>query len=401
MSSHRWAPAWWRRADVVVRDLPLALVLAIASVVPGVRESHGTRVGNLADRPFDAVAVALVLLQFAPLAVRRRWPAVCLAIVTAAFAVDQLRGYHTVAGVALPIALFSAGASLERRRRTAVAVLTGAYVLFVVAIDRLRASEPFEEYVTLYVLLAVAWCVGAWLRGTRAAEAERRALVAANALAAERTRIAGELHDVVTHHVTAMVVQAEAARYLTSEPERLDRALDAVTGTGREAIADLRQLLDLLDPGHDPGTGAGPVPTGPVPTGPVPTGLGDLRSLVERARAAGQPVELTEAGPLRQSPDGATAEAAAYRVVQECLTNALKHAPGSPTSVDVRRGPETITVEVRTRGTSRQRVPVGGSGRGLDGLGGRVGLLGGELVAGPQPDGDFLVRASIPAGGTA
>ena len=102
----------WRRLHVTVRDLPLALVLAVASLVPALH-SHGTQLGDLPTRPFDALAVAVAALECLPLAVRRRWPAACLALVSLGFAVDQLRGYHTVAGIALPIALLSAGAYLE------------------------------------------------------------------------------------------------------------------------------------------------------------------------------------------------------------------------------------------------------------------------------------------------
>ena len=222
-------------------------------------------------------------------------------------------------------------------------VLSAAYVPLAVALDRLGSTEGVAGFVTFYLALALAWGVGAWLRSTRAAEAERRRHVAEDTRAAERTRIARELHDVVTHHVTAMVVQAEAARYLTAAPDRLDQTLTAVTDTGRRAITDLRHLLDLLNPDH------GTEPPGRRPSASCarsssrPAGPGSRWSSPRRAR----PAEST-----------GSAELVAYRVVQEALTNALKYAHGSRTAVRVQHGEREITVEVSTDGSgSRAGAP--------------------------------------------
>ena len=130
----------WRRLDVTVRDLPLALLLAVASFVPAFH-GHGTEVGALPARPFDALAVVAVVLQCFPLAVRRRWPAACLVLVSLGFALDQLRGYHTFAGAGLTIALLSAGAYLERHRRAVAILLSGAYVVLAVALDLVGGAE--------------------------------------------------------------------------------------------------------------------------------------------------------------------------------------------------------------------------------------------------------------------
>ncbi|MGW3958780.1 histidine kinase [Amycolatopsis sp. NPDC005003] len=441
MIEHRAALARWRRLDVVIRDLPVGLLLLAGSFLP-VLQGHGTQVGGVPDRPFDALAVVVIALESLPLAVRRRWPAVSLTLVALGFAVDQLLGYHTVAAAALGFALVSAGAHLERRRRTTAAVLSVAYVALAITLSRL-GSEPVSEFVTFYLLLAFAWGIGAWLRRTRAAEARHRRRVAEDTRAAERTTIARELHDVVTHHVTAMVVQAEAARYLTAAPERLDQTLTAITDTGRRAITDLRHLLDLLNPDHGtevngfsggpgggapgsgrspgyhsgfsgvpgggaPGSGRSPgghsgfsgVPGGGAPgsgrspgghSRPSPGGLG---SLVEQARQAGQPVEFTEEGTPAES--AGSADLVAYRVVQEALTNALKHARGSRTAVEVHHGDREIAVAVSTNGTAS--VSPGGSGRGLAGLRERVGVLGGDFSAGHDDGGGFVVRARIPTG---
>ena len=377
----RSVPDRWRRSDVVVRDLPLGLVLAATSLVP-VLHSYGTQVGGLPNRPFDALAAVVVALECLPLAVRRRWPAACLALVSLGFAVDQLRGYHTVAGTALPIALLSAAVHLERHRRAAVVVASTAYVPLAVALDRLGSSEGVVGFVTFYLALALAWGIGAWLRLSRAAEAERRRHVAEATRTAERTRIARELHDVVTHHVTAMVVQAEAARYLTAAPESLDQTLTAITDTGRRAIGDLRHLLDLLNPDHS--------------SEPRTPSAGELGALVERTRRAGQPVEFTEEGGPAETTG--SAEVTAYRVVREALTNALKHDHGGRTTVHVRHGATEITVEVGTDGSGSPAASPGGSGRGLAGLRERVGVLGGEFSAGEREGGGFVVRARIPAG---
>ncbi|MFD0308613.1 sensor histidine kinase [Streptomyces sp. NPDC127119] len=383
----RRVPQWWRRSDVIVRDLPLGLLLLAVSFLP---EAHGTQIGGLPNRPLDALALLLIALQSLPLAVRRRWPAVCLALVSVGFAVDQLRGYHSFAGTALPIALLSVGAHLVRHRRTAALVFSVAYVPLAVAFARLDPGEPPSELVTFYLAMVLAWGLGAWLRSTRVADAEHRLRIAEDTRTAERTRIARELHDVVTHHVTAMVVQAEAARYLTASPDRLDQSLTAVTDTGRRAIADLRHLLDLLNPDH--GTGHG-TDRGTEPR--TPSG-GGLLALVERTRLAGQPVEFTEEGTPAQ-PAG-SAELVAYRVVQEALTNALKYALGSRTSVQVRHAEREITVEVGTDGSGSGAGSPGGSGRGLAGLRERVDILGGDFSAGPRTEGGFVVRARIPAG---
>ncbi|TRV79550.1 two-component sensor histidine kinase [Streptomyces sp. 130] len=373
-------PARWQRLDTTVRDLPFGLLLLALSLIPAFHR-HGTELGAVAERPFDALAATAAALESLSLALRRRWPVLCLALVSLGFAVDQLGGYHLVAGTALPFAVLSTGAHLERPRRLVALAATAAYVPLALALHR-YGTEPVDEFLTFYLVLALVWGVGTWLRATRAAEADRRLRVAEESRTAERTRIARELHDVVTHHVTAMIVQAEAARYLTAAPDRLDHALSSVTDTGRRAVNDLRHLLDLLDPGHGAGERA--------------PSAGRIPVLVEQARRAGQSVDFSEEGAPAESTG--SAELVAYRVVQEALTNALKYAHGSRTSVLVRHGGREITVEVGTDGSgTRTEVPPG-SGRGLAGLRERVGVLGGEFRAEPGPDGGFTVRARIPSG---
>ncbi|MFG1610621.1 sensor histidine kinase [Actinoplanes sp. NPDC049265] len=361
----------------MVRDLPLGLALVVASLIPALK-NRGTQLGELPGRPFDLLTVLVLALEGLPLAVRRKWPLICLILVSAGFVVDQLHAYHLVAGSALPVALLSAGAYLERGRWATAGVLTVAYAGLAVALARQGAAEGLVGFITFYLACAFAWGIGAWLRQTRAVEEERRRNVAETTRTAERTRIARELHDVVTHHVTAMVVQVEAARYLTAAPDRLDQTLGNVAGTGRRAITDLRHLLDLLNPDH----------------GPVATGA--LSTLVDQTRQAGQPVEFVEDGRPQESPG--SAEAIAHRVVQEALTNALKYDHGGQTSVRVRHGARDIMVEIKTDGTGTAAASPGGSGRGLSGLRERVDVVGGEFRAGPDPAGGFVVTARIPAG---
>lgn len=376
-------PELWRRSSVMVRDLPLALALALVSLIPAM-DGHGTQVGNLPTRPQDALALAVIALECIPLIGRRRWPLASLALVAIGFAVDQLLGYHTASGTALPIAIISTALHLDHHRRTTMVAGTSAFVLFAAALDRQGSTEGIAGYVLFYLALVVAWGTGSWLRLNRAAEAERRRHVAEITRSTERSLIARDLHDIVTHHVTAMVVQAEAARYLTAAPDRLDDTLTAISATGRRAISDLRHLLDVLNPDH-----------GSEPRSPS---IGELSALVEQARQAGQPVEFSEEG--EQVATTGSAEVTTYRVVQEALTNALKHAHGARTAVQVRHGEREIAVEIRTERTTAQSASVGGSGRGLAGLRERVEVLGGNFTAGER-DGDFVVHARIPVGGAA
>jgi signal transduction histidine kinase len=221
------------------------------------------------------------------------------------------------------------------------------------------------------------------------------------ALEAERARIASELHDVVTHNVSVMIVQAGAARQvLDAAPQDARAALLAVESSGRAAMAELRHLLGLLSPmqpgaesfdGSQTGEHAAEPELRPQP------GLGQLAGLVSRMRAAGLPIDLHVGGRPPDLPPGL--DLAAFRVVQEALTNVLKHAgkPATSVVVDYRNG--SLLLEITDSGRPMPAVgPVAlpGSGRGLFGLRERVAVYGGEVEAGPQPGGGWRVRALIP-----
>lgn len=385
---------WWGTRPDGGKDREFALVLAVLSFAPPLSDL-GARLGDLPVHGASAVSVALALAQALPVAVRTRWPSVCLAATGTAFAVHESLGYPpTFASLGLYIALYSAGAHLGRRRRTVALAATGGYALFAAVLRSLGSPDQAGDFALFYAVLAAVWALGAFVRAQRAKETEHRERAARAAIAAERGRLARELHDVVTHHVTAMVVQADAAKYLTGDPGRLEESLGAIGTTGRRALTELRFLLGLLEAtGESPRRDRAPVP-------------GRVPDLVEQARASGQPVELTEEGEDREMT--MAARLTAYRVVQESLTNAVKYAAGRPTRVRLAHDPGGTHVEVTTEGASggesaalRDGGPGVSGGQGLAGLRERVELLGGDFTAAPAPDGGFRVHARIPAGGAA
>jgi signal transduction histidine kinase len=210
----------------------------------------------------------------------------------------------------------------------------------------------------------------------------------------ERARIASELHDVVTHNVSVMIVQAGAARQvLANSPAEARAALLAVESSGRAAMTELRHLLGLLSPAHEKATSAGEQDDELRPQ----PGLGQIEALIGRVKAAGLPVELDLASVPDELPPGV--DLTAYRIVQEALTNVIKHAGKPLTSVRLDYRDGDLIVEVADAGRPMPAVgPIlPGAGRGLIGLRERTALYGGELTAGLAPGGGWLVRARIPA----
>jgi signal transduction histidine kinase len=372
----------WRSLSTLLRDAIGAAVFTVVAFLPFLA-ANGVVLGELPARPGSPLATGLALAQVLPLAVRRRWPAACLAVVGVSFAAYQCLGYPgSFTSEGLLLALYAAGAHERRRRPGLAAAATVAYVATASALAALHSAERPFDYVAFYLVLACCWGAGTLVRARQRGEAERRRHNAEQAVAAERARIARELHDVVTHHVTAMVVRADAAQYLPpGEPGRVTSELGEISGTGRQALTELRHLLNLLDTAR--------------PDGQPAFTTGRLHDLVDQIRRAGQPVELVEEGQMMPLTDAA--ELSAYRVVQESLTNALKHAPGRRTVVRVSYGGTGLDIDVTTDGPV---IADGGftAGRGLTGLRERVGQCGGELRAGGRPDGGFQVRARVPAG---
>ena len=377
---------WWRGYGPLVWDRWLAIVFFCLAFVPAL-SSASAELGDRHGRLPEALAVVLILGQTVPLAVRSRRPGLCLAVIGVSFAVYEALGYPAQFGdVTVYIALYSAGAHLKRFRRGAALAASAGYLVLTAVVLWLGSPDALVSFGIFYLILAGCWMLGAFVRQRRLDEDVRRRLAAVTATAAERARIARELHDVVTHHVTAMVVQAGAAQYAAEAPDPVVTALTSIGDAGRAALAELRQLLDVLNSDSDPDTA-------------IP-GVGAVRDLVERTRTGGQPIDLIEDGDQRALP--AAVGLAVYRVVQEGLTNAVKYAAGQPTVIQVGQRDGRVEVEVANQASP---VPLSADarralsgGRGLAGLRDRVGALGGELTAGPQPDGRFLVRAVIPAG---
>ncbi|MFI7677962.1 sensor histidine kinase [Actinophytocola sp. NPDC049390] len=377
----------WRVRSPATKDGVLAAVVTVLAFVPTLAHL-GPEIGDL-PRPGTgtsggATGVVLTVAMCLPLAVRTRLPGLCLSVTAVAFALGQVLGYPDTFGkVGLLLALYAAGAHLARFRRALATVLTAGYAALALVLHNLGSPQGFPDFLAFGLVLVVIWMAGTGMRRWRRDEAERRALAAEVAAAAERARIARDLHDVVTHHVTAMVVQADAAQFLLdSAPARAGDGLSAISDTGRRALTELRTLLGVLEA------------TGEPTTADRAPALGKVADLVEQARLAGQPVEWTEQG--EQRPRSVDVELAAYRVVQEALTNALKHATGNATNVLVRHEEDHIEVEVTTTGPAVGTPVTPSGGRGLTGLRQRVLMLGGDLVSGHVPERGFRVWAMIP-----
>ena len=367
------------------------------------------------------IAAALTAL---PLAWRRLYPVWAWLVILAAVVV--VHGNY-VPPVALGTAVYAAYSAMthSRYRNLAIAVVA---VTTVAAASMLGNELPrFPGRLTAVFAIFPAAAAGLGIRELRRRLADstarlhraagEAAAATARALAAERARIAAELHDVVTHNVSVMIVQAGAARkIMASSPADAEDALLAVESTGREAMTELRNLLGLLSPaadGHDESGAGAPATAGEQAGGggkagaalrPQP-GLSELGTLIGRVSGAGLPVELQVTGAPRPLSPGA--DLTAYRVVQEGLTNVLRHAGGAPASVRVSWDDRLeITVSDDGKGGASASLDgaagrAAGTGRGLLGLRERLALYGGELAAGPRPEGGWRLRAVLPLTGLA
>jgi signal transduction histidine kinase len=364
------------RLDPVAVDRLLAAVLTAGALVDA-------WLGH--DAAHHRLATALIApLVTASVAVRRRYPALvgtAVPIFAAAnhalWSGPQFVGYP----IANACALYALAVWTPPRRFAVGMTLVVAAFLATSAAPggSFRDALPFTV-VTAVVMLLVRRVVGDRERRAQIAERERD-VAAREAVVEERARIARELHDVIAHHVSMMVLQAGAERRgLGDEQASTREVLETVERTGRSALTEMRRLLGML-------RGDAGDPLTPQP------GLDDVPMLVGQLREAGLPVELRVDGEPRRLPVGI--ELSAYRIIQEALTNALKHAGGARARVDVRYGAESLELEIADDGARRAaEVPAGGHG--LVGMRERVALYGGRLDAGSRPSGGFVVRVLLP-----
>ena len=331
------------------------------------------------------------------LAARRRYPlTVCLLL---SFEVLATR-YHA-RPLALGIVVFAGYSAVVHSRFRGAALVTVPW-LWVIVGTGLWGTTALLILVSLALTVTVGYAVHAVAERDRMS-AEHEAATR-RALELERARIASELHDVVTHSVSVMIVQAGAARQvLADSPGEARAAMPAVEASGRAAMTELRHLLGLLSPTHTPRDDAGPRPDGPAPAELAPQpGLAQLDALLARLTAAGLPLELRVGElPHELSPG---VDLAVFRVIQEALTNVIKHAGKPSTTVSLTYGGGELVVEVADTGrpilAAAPSVPPGAK-RGLIGLRERIALYGGVLDAGPRSGGGWTVRARFPVDGPA
>ena len=339
--------------------------------------------------PIRPLAVVLVLAQTLPLAFRR------LAPVPVWLFVGVVTGVHGASTVNDPPLFFGAlvtvytVVSLSDRRTS---IVVGVVTALAIGASIIASSDTaFVTVALVFVVFGTAWILGDSVRTHRAyaAELEERAALAERrrqeesqrAAADERVRMARELHDVVAHHVSLIAVQSEAAQVLLADdPARATSAVEAIGATARDALTELRRMLGALREDGE----------GPPSRSPQPDDLA-IQSLVDSVRDAGVPVQLSVRGDPRPLPDAVALSA--YRIVQESLTNVVKHAAPASAAVVLAYGRDELVVEVTDDG---RRPASAGGGHGLVGMRERVTLLGGRLRAEPRQEGGFVVEARLP-----
>jgi signal transduction histidine kinase len=356
-----------------------------------------------ADGPFrgdDFLGVALLLLQTLPVAARRVAPLGALTVSVAAISLHIGIGYEGVpAGTFAALVIVYSAASLTGLREAILAALiTTAGIIIYFTTD--RGDPGPTQAVTTFATYAASWGLGVYARSRRAYTSiveERASLLererevrAREAVAGERARIARELHDMVGHALNLMVIQSGGAqRVFESRPELVRESLASIEATGRQALTEMERMLGMLR-----GTEASDESLSPQP------GLSDVDTLAARVSEAGLPVDVTIEGAPVALP--ASIDLSAYRIIQEALTNALKHAGPARAGVHIRYLSDSLELEIVDDGHGASRDGVGddrGGGRGLVGMNERVGLFGGELSAAPRLEGGFRVHARLPLGG--
>lgn len=393
-------------------DLVLATVLFVGAVLSAALSSIAEMYGDEQAPLWTALVYAVVVT--APLAVRRRWPGTVAVIVVAAYftAVTIRIPEIYVGNIAMFIAIYTVGAWMNNRRRALivrVGIIVSMFVWLLITMyrDAIReadkadviagAMSPYVAFMLIQLLLNVLYFGGAYYFGERSwaaaaqlavleqrtAELEReREVTAAQAVALDRVRIARELHDVVAHHVSVMGVQAGAARLvLERDPVEASRILTGIEGSARDAIHELRQLLETLrTPGGEPTDGASTL------------ALDDIAELTEASTEAGLPTAYTVIG--EPAPVPSVVAVNLYRIAQESLTNARRHAgPDATADVRVRYDDDGVEVEIVNTGRPVAQLR---PGLGQLGMRERATASGGTLEVTPRPFGGLRVRARVP-----
>src|SRR5262245_38517445 len=370
------------RAGIDRRDVALAVALVVLGQVdaffPGL---YGTNVVG----PTWVVSVTYFVAA-AAVVLRRARPGTAFAVGVGALAVQALTvGTSEGNGSLLPAVVLAYSAAVHGTRRVAIACLCA--IPLVAAIRELNNPENTTTAEVLNglgwdMVIVAAWLLGAYVRTRRqlVAELRQRAADSADRAAAEeRARVARELHDVLAHSLGVVVVQAEAAEEaLDRRPDVAAESLRSIQRTGREALVEVRRLVGVLredDAAREPPRGAAAVP-----------------ELVRRVSATGLPVELHVHGSVEGLPTAP--DLAVYRIVQEALTNVLKHADASRACVVIARGLDEVSIDVTDDGGG-SGAPTDGGGNGLRGMRERVAALGGTFSAGPDRGGGFAVHAEL------
>jgi len=343
----------------------------------------------------DSARLLIPLLACVSIVVMRRWPLAVLVVVTVAAGMVTASGSASLPfGILLGLALYFPVLGLPRRRSIALALAVAAALAVAVVYSGfafMRAQVP-AEVVENFVPLAGAWFIADSVAARRryeaglAAQAERER---AAGVREERVRIAREMHDVIAHTLAVMTVQAGVGRRLAAKrPQEAAAALESIETIGRIAQDELHVVLGLLRDGEG----------GMAPLAPAPR-LVDVKTLADTVRASGIPVELRMEGTGRQLPP--SLELSVYRVVQEALTNVVKHAPGARAVVELTVAAGKIRLDVRDDGGPGGAAPRAGlgAGHGIAGMRERIGAFGGWLGAGPAAGGGFQVTAEVPVEG--
>jgi signal transduction histidine kinase len=382
------ARAWLNR----YLDVLLAIVVVVVSV--GTMVIAPIAIGTMPT----GLALAVTLLTGVAVAVRRRWPVATLVVVAAVILVQQFYGASLNFGsLAAVIALFTVAAETPRRTSLVVLALLPAYLMVAdlayAAIHPTSTELLIGQFISAVVIFGIVWLAGDSYRSRRARmreleeradrlereQAERARIAVQN----ERAIIARELHDIVAHSVSVMVVQAGAARRIVDDqPDEARAAMASIETTGREALVEMRRLLGVLR------SDAGPAPLEPQ------QGLAGIGTVIAGADRAGVVVELVIEGDPQPLPPGL--DLTAYRIVQEALTNTVKHAAPAHATVRIRYEPDALDLDIVDDGSRTDAERDATGGHGLIGMEERVRLYGGDFTAGPRQPAGFGIQVRLP-----